>query len=63
MKKRELVSKIEKLKRKVPVDNNIKDLYNQVSPISENLTKLMDSKEKKFIVVKNVNPLRGKLIT
>ena len=58
MKKRDLVSKIEKLKGKFIVDNNIKNLCDQVSRLSENLTKLMESNEKlssQFIVVKKVN--------
>ena len=46
MKKKELVSKIEKLKGKVIVDNNIKNLCYQVSRLSENLAKLMESNKK-----------------
>ena len=60
MKKTDLVSKIEKLKGKVVVDNNIKNLCDQVSRLSENLAKLMESNEKlssQFIVVKKVNTL------
>ena len=46
MKKKDLVSEIEKLKGKVVVDNNIKSLCDQVSRLSENLAKLMESNEK-----------------
>ena len=63
MKKKDLVSKIEKLKGKVVVDNNIKNLCDQVSRLSENLAKLMESNEKlssQFIVVKKVNTLLEK---
>ena len=63
MKKKVLVSEIEKLKRKVVVDNNIKNLCDQVSRLSENLAKLMKSNEKlssQFIVVKKVNTLLEK---
>ena len=62
MKKKYLVSKIEKLKGKVVVDNNMKNFCDQVSCLSENLTKLMESNEKlsQFIVVKKVNTLLEK---
>ena len=63
MKKKDLVSKIEKLKGKVVVDDNIKNLCDQVSRLSENLAKLMKSNEKlssQFIVVKKVNTLLEK---
>ena len=63
MKKTDLVSKIEKLKGKVVVDNNIKNLCDQVSRLSENLAKLMELNEKlssQFIVVKKVNTLLEK---
>ena len=66
MKKKDLVSKIEKLKGKLIVDNNIKNLCDQVSRLSENLTKLMESNEKlssQFIVVKKVNNLLEKRVT
>ena len=63
MKKKELVSKIEKLKGKVIVDNNIKNLCDQVSRLSENLAKLMESNKKQFIVVKKVNNLLQKGVT
>ena len=56
MKKKDLVSKIEKLKGKVVVDD-IKNLCDQVSRLSENLAKLMKSNEKlssQFIVVKRL---------
>ena len=43
MKKKDLVSEIEKLKGKVVVDNNIKNICDQVSRLSENLVKLMES--------------------
>ena len=43
MKKKDLVSEIEKFKGKVVVDNNIKNLCDQVSLLSENLAKLMES--------------------
>ena len=58
MKKKDLVSEIEKLKGKVVVDNNIKNRCDQVSRLSEDLAKLMESNEKlssQFIVVKKVN--------
>ena len=42
MKKKDLVSKIEKLKGKVTVDNNIKNFCDQISCLLENLTKLME---------------------
>ena len=63
MKKKDLVSEIEKLKGKVVVDNNIKNLCDQVSRLSENLAKLMELNEKlssQFIVVKKVNTLLEK---
>ena len=63
MKKKDLVSKIEKLKGKVVVDDNIKNLCDQVSRLSENLAKLMKSNEKlssQFIVLKKVNTLLEK---
>ena len=63
MKKKDLVSKIEKLKGKVIVDNNIKNLCDQVSRLSENLAKLMESNKKQFIVVKKVNNLLQKGVT
>ena len=66
MKKKYLVSEIEKLKGKVIVDNNIKSLCDQVSRLLENLAKLVESNEKlsnQFIVVKNVNTLLEKHIT
>ena len=65
MKKKDLASEIEELKRKVIVDNNIKNLCDQVSHLSENLAKLMESNEKlsgQFIVVKNINTLLEKRI-
>ena len=55
MKKKDLVSEIEKLKGKVVVDTNIKKLFDQVSCLSENLAKLMELSEKlssQFMVVK-----------
>ena len=58
MKKNDLASKIEKWKGKVTVDNNNKNLCDQVSHLPENLTKLMESNEKlsiHLIVVKKVN--------
>ena len=63
MKKKDLVSEIEKLKGKVVVDINIKNLCDQVSRLSENLAKLMESNGKlssQFIVVKKVNTLLEK---
>ena len=60
MKKKDLVSKTEKLNGKVIVNNNIKNLCDQVSCLSENIAKLMESNEKlssKFIIVKKVNKL------
>ena len=65
MKKKDLVSKNEKLKWKVAVDNNIKNLCDQVSCLSENLAKLMESNEKlssQFIFVKKVNTLLKKCV-
>ena len=64
-KKKDLVSEIEKLKGKVAVDNNIKNLRDQISRLSENLVKLMDSNEQlssQFIVIKNVNSLLEKRV-
>ena len=66
MKKKYPVSEIEKLKGKVIADNNIKSLCDQVSRLSENLAKPVESNEKlssQFIVVKNVNTLLKKRIT
>ena len=66
MKKKDLVSEIEKLKGKVIVDNNIEKLCDQVSRLTENLAKLMESNEKlssQFIVVKKVNTLLEKHVT
>ena len=54
--KKVLVSKIEMLKGKVLVENNIKILCDQVSRFSNNLTKLMEWNEKRsnqsFVVKK-----------
>ena len=66
MNKRDLVSKIKKLKGKVAVGNNIKNLCDQVSPLSKNLAKFMDSNEKLsslFIVPKNIDTSLEKCIT
>ena len=66
MKKKDLVREIEKIKGKFIVDNNIKNLCHQVSRLSENLAKLMESNEKlssQFIVVKKVNTLLEKRVT
>ena len=46
MKKKDFASEIEKLKEKAVVDNKIKNLCDQVSHLSENLAKLMESNEK-----------------
>ena len=57
MKKKDLASKIEKLKEKVLFDTNIKNLCDQVTRLSENLAKLMESNEKlssQFKVVKKL---------
>ena len=65
MKKKDLVSRIEKLKGKVIVDNNIKNLCDQASRLSENLSKIMELNEKlssQFIVVKKVNTLLEKRV-
>ena len=65
MKKKVLVSEIEKLKGKVVVDNNIKNLCDQVSRLSENFAKLMELNEKlsrQFIVVKKFNTLLEKRV-
>ena len=40
---KDFVSEIEKLKGKVVVDNNIKNLCDQISCLSENFAKLMGS--------------------
>ena len=66
MNKRDLVSKIKKLKGKVAVGNNIKNLCDQVSPLSKNLANFMDSNEKLsslFIVPKNIDTSLEKCIT
>ena len=63
MKKKDL--EIEKLKGKVVVDINIKNLCDQVSRLSENLAQLMESNEKlssQFIVVKKVITLLEKRV-
>ena len=65
MKKKDLVSRIEKLKGKVIVDNNIKNLCDQASRLSENLLKLMELNGKlssQFIVLKKVNTLLEKCV-
>ena len=65
MKKKDLVSEIEKLKGKVVFGNNIQNLCDQVSRLSENLAILMESNEKRssqFIVVKKVNTLLEKRV-
>ena len=66
MKKKYSVSKIEKLKGKLIVDNSIKNLCDQVSHLSKNLTKLMESNEKlnsQFIVVETVDILLEKRVS
>ena len=66
MKKKDLVSEIEKLKGKVIVDNNIKNLCDQVSRLTESLAKRIESNEKlssQFIVVKKVNTLLEECVT
>ena len=65
MKKKDLASEIEKLKGKAVVDNNIKNLCDQASRLSENLAKLMEPNEKlssQFIVVKKFNTLLEKRV-
>ena len=65
MNKKVLVSEIEKIKGKVVVDNNIKNLCDQVSRLSENFAKLMELNEKlssQFIVVKKFNTLLEKRV-
>ena len=65
MKKKYLVSESQKLKGKVIVDYNIKNLYDQKPRLSENLAKLMESNEKlssQFIIVKKVNALLEKRV-
>ena len=65
MKKKDLVNEIEKLKGKVVVENNIKNLCDQVYRFSENFAKLMESNEKlssQFIAVENVNNLLKKRV-
>ena len=66
MKKKDLVSEIEKLRENVIVDNNIKSLWDQVPCLTEHLAKLMESNEKlssQFIIVKKVNTLLEKRVT
>ena len=66
MKKKDLVNEIEKLKDKVAISSNKKILCDQVSGLSENLAKLMQSNEilsSQFIVVKNINTLLEKRVT
>ena len=66
MKIKDLVGEIEKLKGKVVVDNNIKNLCDQASRLSQNFGKLMESNEKlssQFIVAKKVNSLLEKCVT
>ena len=63
---KDFVSEIEKLKGKIVVDNNIKNLCDQASRLSENFAKLMESNEKlssQFIVAKKVNTLLEKCVT
>ena len=68
MKKKDLVSEIEKIKGNVVVDIDIKNLCDQVSRLLENLAKLMESNKKlstQFIVVKvniNINTLLEKCV-
>ena len=66
MKKKDLVSEIKKLKGKVIVDNNIKNLCHQVSRLTGNLAKLMESNERfssQLIAVKKVNTLLEKRVS
>ena len=66
MKIKDLVGEIGKLKGKVVVDNNIKNLCDQASRLSQNFGKLMESNEKlssQFIVAKKVNSLLEKCVT
>ena len=66
MKKKDLVNEIEKLKDKVAIGSNKKILCDQVSGLSENLAKLMQSNEilsSQFVVVKNINTLLKKRVT
>ena len=66
MKKKDLAREIEKSKGKVIVDNNIKNLCDQASQLTENLAKLMEPNEKlssQCIIVKKVNTLLEKCIT
>ena len=63
--KKTLLAKL-KLKGKVIVNSNVKNLCDQVSHLSENLMKLMESNEKlsiQFSVVKKVNTLLEKHAT
>ena len=65
MKRKDLGREIERLKGKVIVDNNIKNLCDQASQMTENLANLMESNEKlssQCIVVKKVNTLLEKRI-
>ena len=64
-KKKNLVNEIEKLKGKLIVDNNIKSLCDQLSRLSENLAKLVESNEQlgsQFIVIKKVNTVLEKRV-
>ena len=56
MKKKD-VSEIEKLNGKVIVDNNIKNLCDQVSRLSENPAKLMDIKKVNTVLKKHITEL------
>ena len=65
MKKKDLVNEIEKLKGKVVVENNIKNLCDQVYRFSENFAKLMELNEKlssQLKKKKNVNNLLEKRV-
>ena len=58
MKKKDLVDRIENLKGKVVVGNNIQGLFNQISKLSENVDRLVTANKKlnsELLIVRNVN--------
>ena len=58
MKKKDLVDRIENLKGKVVVGNDIQGLFNQISKLSENVDRLVTANEKlnsELLIVRNVN--------
>ena len=58
MKKKDLVDRIENLKGKVVVGNNIQGLFNQISKLSENVDRLVTANDKlnsELLIVRNVS--------